>query len=102
MWRPAESQLFCRFRNIALHLAGRPVYESIPAPQNSRGWHPQVRSPDSVRAMHAVNIFPFKAWGFTRDAGLFRFLLAAWVAALVALGLVILWWRWWAGTALHE
>lgn len=96
VWRPAESQLFRRFRNLGLHVAGRPDYDSIPPPTGKKGWYPSTKTRESVRRMHVVNVFPFKAREFTGSTKLFHTLLGLWIAVLVMLGLSILWWVRWA------
>ncbi len=96
VWRPAESQLIRRFRNLALDMAGHPNYASIPPPTDKQGWYASVASRESVRRMHVVNIFPFKAREFTGSERLFHTLLGLWGAALLMLALSILCWVRWA------
>ena len=93
VWRPSEFQLFCRFRNLGLHLIGRPDYDCIP-PERERPETYQVTvAPESVRRIHAVNLFPFKARAITGNTTLFLGLLAVWLVGLVKLVLVVLFWR---------
>jgi len=61
VWRVAESQLVCRFRNIALHALGHPDYACIPPPVERPELRQTTRSPGQVRRMHVVHFFPFKA-----------------------------------------
>jgi len=93
VWRPVESQLFCRFRNIALHALGRPDYNSIPPKKENPNTHQVSTTPESVRRLHAINIFPFKARALTGDNLLSAVLLAVWLTGIVLLVFVIHWWR---------
>lgn len=92
VWRAAESQLVCRFRNIVLHAAGCPIHESIPPIVERPEVHQTVISPEQVRRMHAVHFFPFKANANLQNRTLFRILLALWLVILAAF--VGVCWRW--------
>ena len=92
VWRPPESQLVCRFRNIVLHVAGRPIHESIPPIVERPEVHQTAISPEQVRRVHVVHFFPFKAYANLQDRTLFGILLALWLVILAALGGVC--WRW--------
>ncbi len=94
VWRPGQSQLYCRGRNIVLHAAGRPVYESIPPERIRPETHQVPATAEQVRRIHAVNLFPFKARANTGPGKLFYALLAVWGATLAAWGGTVLrWWR---------
>jgi hypothetical protein len=93
VWRPAESQLLCRFRNIALHAVGRPDYESVPPERPNPVLHQTALARQDVMRMHTVGFFPFKAEAATRNARAFHWLLGIWLAEIVALGFTILLWR---------
>jgi len=86
VWRPAESQMFCRFRNIALHSLGRPIFDSIPPDREAPTIHKIKTSPQSVQRLHAVNIFPFKSLAIRKNYKLFWCLLGLWVGCIVLLG----------------
>lgn len=93
VWRPAESQLLCRFRNIALHMIGRPIHESIPPDVVRPELHQRPTKPEQVQMMHVVNWFPFKAYAHVRSRVLFVCLLILWLILIVALTVTVLWWR---------
>jgi hypothetical protein len=93
VWRPTESQLVCRFRNIALHVFGRPIYRSIPPPVERPELCQTTTSPEAVKRMHVVHFFPFKAYANTGNKALFAALLTVWLAILAALAATV--WRWW-------
>lgn len=102
VWRPGESQLFCRFRNIALHASGRPDYHSIPPERQRPATRQVITTPEAVKGMHVINIFPFKARAVTGNTKTFSALLALWLAGWAALAVVVGLWRPWrtsAGTA---
>ena len=86
VWRPAESQLVCRFRNIVLHAVGRPIYNSIPPIVERPELHQLITPPEQVRRMHTVHFFPFKAYSYLHNRKLFTILLALW---LVIIGTMI-------------
>jgi hypothetical protein len=85
VWRAAESQLVGRFRNIALHLASRPNLASIPPERERAATHQVTTSGESVRRLHAVNVFPFKALAFGAGNRIFSALLAVWASAILLL-----------------
>ena len=93
VWRPEQSQLLCRFQNIALHLLGRPNHQSIPPQVVRPKLHQLLTPPEQVAAVHVVNIFPFKAYAKTGSRTLFAVLLVYWLALWVALVGVIWIWR---------
>lgn len=93
IWRPAESQLFCRFRNLALHALGRPNYTSIPPAVVRPELHHLRTSPEEVRRLHTLHFFPFKARAATGNLRVFRVLLVLWIALLVATAAAGLLWR---------
>jgi hypothetical protein len=92
VWRPAESQLVCRFRNIVLHVTGRPIHDSIPPIVERPEFYQITRSPEQVSHMYVVHFFPFKAYANLQDRTLFGILLALWLVILAALGRVC--WCW--------
>jgi hypothetical protein len=92
VWRVRESQLLCRFRNVALHVAGRPDYRSIPPGETGLAPPKAPVSPERVRLVHAVQAFPFKALAAGTGNGLFHALLGIWVALLLALGATTFLW----------
>ncbi|MEK6676970.1 MAG: hypothetical protein AABZ47_15120 [Planctomycetota bacterium] len=89
VWRPAESQLYSRFRNIILHAWGRPSYESIPPIQERQVTHHIVTSREAVQRLHAINIFPFKAYAATGSRAIFLALLAIWLTGLGLLSFLV-------------
>lgn len=93
IWRPAESQLVCRFVNIARDLAGRPSYDSIPPAVVRPELHHLLTTRDEVKRLHAVNFFPFKALAATGNRKLFVALLVCWLALLAALLAAGAYWR---------
>jgi hypothetical protein len=92
VWRPAESQLFCRFRNIALDLTGRPDYGSTPPVHERPATYQVTTSQEEVKRQHALAFFPFKAYATTHNVKLFRILLGLWLTILAALAATV--WRW--------
>jgi len=92
VWRPGESQLFCRFQNIFLHLAGNPNYQSIPPEHERPATHQITTSPESVRRIHAINIFPFKFRAFNPSSSIYYALMGLWLALIIGLCLLICCW----------
>ncbi len=94
VWRPAESQLVCRFHNIAMHALGRPeIRTTAPAIPNAE-LHQTPVPLESVRLLHQVHFFPFKAYYTTRNVLLGRVLLVGWCGLLMgAAWLACAWWR---------
>ncbi len=93
VWRPSESQLVCRFRNIALHVLGHPIYESIPPAVERPEVHQTAHPREQIEKMHVVHFFPFKAHAHTGNKTLFNGLLALWLAILAGLAVVVWLWR---------
>ncbi|MCJ7544646.1 MAG: hypothetical protein MUP47_08825, partial [Phycisphaerae bacterium] len=94
VWRAGESQLFCRFRNIALDLVGRPDFSSRPPQRIRPETHQVLTTPEQVKAVHWVALFPFKARAATGNVRLFRALFALWVVMLfIEMRLTLVWWR---------
>lgn len=93
VWRPAESQLVCRLRNIARHAAGRPIHKSIPPIREHPEVHQTLISSELVKRMHAVQFFPFKAYANLGSRSLFAALLALWLMMLAMLGSTLWLWR---------
>lgn len=92
VWRVDESQLVNRFKNIGLHLAGRPNYQSIPPRQERPETCQVVTTPAQVAQIHAVNFFPFKALAVTKNSRLFLMSLGMWLVALAVLAATIVLW----------
>jgi hypothetical protein len=92
VWRPAESQLFRRFQNIARDLVGRPNHASIPPDVERPATSQVTTSRETVRQQHTVNVFPFKARALTGNRKLFRMLLAVWLSMWMLLGALIWFW----------
>ncbi len=93
IWRPAESQLVCRIRNLVLHAVGAPSYESTPPATPRPELHQLITTRDEVRRLHAVHFFPFKALAATGDRRLFLVLLPVWLAIVAGAAVSAAAWR---------
>lgn len=93
VWRPAESQLVRRVRNIALHLAGRRILTSIPPDEIRPELHQTPVTPEEVHRLHTVAYFPFKAYYNTGSTRVLAVMLALWLGLIAAAAGVALAWR---------
>jgi hypothetical protein len=94
VWRWDESQLVCRFRNVAMDLAGKPDYSSLAPATPNPVLHQAAVNEQAVRRMHTVNVFPLKARAAGVSGGVWYGLLAAWACIVVCFLAVAVHWIW--------
>jgi hypothetical protein len=85
VWRIDESQMLCRFQNIALHIAGIPNYNCIPPEKEIPDTWNIYFSRERVKQNHTIAAFPFKARSYLGNKNLFNVLLLLWLGCLVML-----------------
>jgi hypothetical protein len=92
VWRIDESQLLCRFQNIALHIAGIPNYNCIPPEKQIPDIWKITFSREQVKQIHTIAAFPFKARSYLGNNNLFIVLLVLWLGCLMMLCTTITLW----------